>query len=160
MLKKISYLLIIFVLMNCSSNDDSSEKITPVNSTHLLWGKWNIKKIENSDGASLYNECDISDLYVEFLKENAVWRRARINNNGCASSNYNYYDWIVNSNVGYVDLYSQGTAGSSYRHCEADLIGDNGLRLCIVQIRNGESSEVISTIPVAEREYYYFTKTN
>ena len=163
MLKKISYLLVVLSLFNCSSNDDSSEKIIPVNSTHLLNGDWNVTKIENHNGELLFTECNTSELYIVFndADDTATWERARINNNGCTSSTYAYNSWGVYANsLGYVRLYNQGTSGSSYRNCKADLIGGNGLRLCIVQVKSGQSNEVISTIPVEEREYYYFTKAN
>lgn len=160
-MKKIIIILVISFLSCSKDNAESSVQFTPVDSTHLIWGKWNAYKIEDSDGNALYSECDISNLFIDFKYDaDATWRRVRINNNGCASSNYNYYDWAYAGDVGFVNIFTQGTGGYSYRVCKADLYGENKLRLAIVTIRKGGTGELIKSIPRDEREYYFFNKDN
>jgi hypothetical protein len=161
MLQKAFLFIVLFGFLSCSNNGDSSEQITPVNSTHLLWGKWNATKIVNYNGDLLFSECNISTNFIDFTNnDTAVWKRLR-DNNTCISSNWVYDSWGVYANgIGYVRLYSQGTTGSSYNNCQVDLIGNNGLRLSIAQRKNGQTHEVIANYPVEVRYYYYFVKAN
>ena len=161
-MKKIIFLLMISSFINCSSDDNSTEQVTPVNSTHLLIGKWDVVDIKNKDGINLYSECPKDGLFIDFTNNGgAEWKKINLTNGNCGSSRFVYSTWGVYANqIGYVRLYTQGSQGSSYRLCKADLIGNDGLMLCLLQIRNGATHELIYNYTEEEREYYYFVKGN
>lgn len=160
-MKKLLFLLAI-VLFSCSSDDDNSaeETLVPVNSMHLLFGRWNVTAIKDYNGNTLYSDCDLSELYIDFdaPDDGAIWEKAKVTNDVCGGYTHGYDWWEVRGDeIGYVRLYSQGTGGASYRFCQADLVGDNGLRLILKAVRL-QSEETIQTYSQSEQEYYYFVK--